>query len=169
MSFGGWVGSLPLAVRRYRNELPDRGATEVEAGLVIGGVPTRWRWQRLRALGVGHALCLLAEAPPDSWMSDSLGLLWLPVPDMYAPTIDQLRAASEFIDEARAVRSGVMIYCGSGIGRAPATYLAWRVARSRESIASALVKLQRARPCVALTESQVAMLVRWEQLCCNRA
>ncbi len=153
--------AVPLVIRRYRNDLTDRNPTEIEPGVVVGGVPSRARWKRLRDSGVDYALRVCLENPPDPWMSHAEALIWIPTPDRLAPTIDQMRVAAAFIDHARARGGGVMMYCGSGIGRAPTTYLAWPLQRSGEAIGDALGALRRARPCVSPTEAQLHALSQW--------
>jgi len=137
-----WLGRL-----RAANEAPDRRPTEVEPGLFVGGVT--------------HVLSLLAEAAPDPWLADAEAILWLPVPDRHPPSPDQLRAGCAFLDAARARGSGVFIYCGSGMGRAPTMYLAWYARVQRLDVAAAVNAVQQVRRIAGPTPSQREALERW--------
>jgi hypothetical protein len=153
---GLWLTRLQVA-----NEVSGRRPTEVQPGLFVGGVATRARWAALRSVGVTHVLSLLAEAPPDPWLADAAAILWLPVSDRHPATPEQLRAGCAFLDAARARGGGVFIYCGSGIGRAPMMYLAWRLRSEPLDIATALTAVQGARPIAGPTLSQRQALDRW--------
>ncbi len=167
-SVEGWVNrfaQLRLAVRRYRNELPDRRPTEVESGIFVGGIPSRRRWDQMRACGVARVICLLAECKPDVWVAHSAETLWIPVSDGQSPDVAQLREACAFVEASKRAGSSVFIYCGSGMGRAPVTYLASCVRNSARPPRAHLDRLRNLRPCVALTEAQLLGLQRWAQLC----
>lgn len=80
----------------------------------------------VRARGAGLIVCLnqrheLADRYPEylDWLRAESGrrALWLPIPDLHAPTIEEVRPVVDRI--VRALPSGVVIHCGAGIGRAP--------------------------------------------------
>ncbi len=163
----GRLGRSPLvrtvwvAWLRIRNELRGNRPTEVEPGCWLAGVPSRRRWRELEAAGVTRVVSLVAEASPSGWLASAETVLWLPVPDGAGPTLPQLRAGVEFLDAARAARRGVLVFCGSGAGRAPTLYAAWVLARGGVTLAEAVEKLRRRRPLVAPTRRQVAALQSW--------
>jgi len=156
-------GVVPSALRRvvlpYRNESPARRPTEVEPGIWIGGMPTRARWKVLQAAGVHRALSLMQEAEPKRWLGSAEALLWLPVPDTQPPEGPQIEAGCRFLDEARSAGTGVLVYCGSGFGRAPTLYAAWCLRREPGTdVADVLVRMRALRPVIAPTEAQLGML-----------
>lgn len=153
--------SLWLAVLRLRNEMPERRVTEVEPGVFVGGLPTRSRWAALHTAGVTHFVSLLAEVPPDPWLANAEAVLWLPVADTDAPSREQLRAGCDFLDAARVKGRSVFICCGSGMGRAPTLYLAWRLSREPRDVTSTISAVRIARPVVNPTVRQCEALERW--------
>ncbi len=163
----GWLGrrrfvrSAWLAWLSVRNERRGNRPTEVESGCWIAGVPSRRRWRELEAAGVTHVVSLVDEASPPGWLASGAAVLWLPVRDRAGPTLTQLRAGVEFLEAARAARRPVLVFCGSGSGRAPTLYAAWLVARDGITPAAAVDTLQRRRPLVAPTPRQVAALQQW--------
>jgi polymorphic toxin system DSP-PTPase phosphatase-like protein len=156
-----WFRRLWLASLRLRNERAERRPTEVEPGVFVGGIPTRRRWDALQRVGVTRAVCLLAEAEPDPWMVPHEAVLWLPVPDRAAPSVQELRSGCAFLDAARAERQGIFIYCGSGMGRAPTMYLAWHLRGRAEDIEAGVGRLRAARVVVSPTGAQLMALERW--------
>lgn len=162
-----WVRTKPglralwLAMLRARNEAAERRPTEVEPGVFVGGVPTAARWAALRGAGVTHIVSLFAEAPPDAWLADADGVLWLPVPDGHPPSPGQLRAGCGFLDAARVGGRGVFIYCGSGMGRAPTMYLAWALRANPGDVSKGVVVVQRLRRLANPNSRQREALDRW--------
>lgn len=163
----GRLGRSPLvraawvAWQRIRNERRGNRPTEVEAGCWVGGVPSRRRWRELEATGVTHVVSLVAEASPSRWLGSADTVLWLPVPDQTGPTPAQLRCGVAFLDLARAAGRGVLVFCGSGAGRAPTLYAAWLVARGGVTLAQAVAAVHSRRPLAAPTPRQLAALELW--------
>jgi len=151
-----WLWSLAL-----RNELPARRPVEVQPLVWVGGIPTPGRWRALRRRGVKWALSLLGEIEPPTWVSNAEHLLWLRVPDRFAPTLEQLVDAADFLDRSVASQTGVLIFCGSGIGRAPTTYAAWRMRASHSDPEDALAYVLRVRSIASPTREQRSRLKEW--------
>lgn len=143
-----------------RNELPARCPTEVEAGVWVGGIPAQRRWRSLAAAGVRRVVGLMAELPPPPWLRSADVLLWLPVPDGQGLKVEQFRAGCAFLDADRSLQGGTLVYCGSGLGRAPTLYVGWCVWRHME-LADVVERLGRKRPIVRLTNAQLAALDVW--------
>jgi len=151
-----WVFWLGL-----KNESPRRRPTEMEDGVWVGGVPLPRRWRVLQAAGVTRVVTLLGEASPAPWLRSAESLLWLPVPDNHAPTMEQLRRGCAFLDSARSSDGpATLISCGAGIGRASTLYLAWRMATGTP-LERALDALRRRRPVVSPTRRQLDCLHQW--------
>jgi hypothetical protein len=163
----GWLGRVPLVREawamslRVRNEWSGNRPTQVEAGCWLGAVPSRRRWRELEAAGVTHVVSLIREGAVPSWLASAAMVLWLPVPDRSAPTAAQLRAGVEFLDAAHASQQRVLVFCGSGKGRAPTLYAAWLLAREGISAAQAVEMLHERRPLVMPTSRQLAALQTW--------
>ncbi len=144
-----------------RNELPTRRPVQVQPLVWVGGVPTPRRWRALQDAGVSRALSVLAELKPPGWLSDPDNLLWLRVRDRLAPTLTQLEDGADFIDNAIASGAGVLVFCGSGIGRAPTAYVAWRMRVCGSSPESALNEVVRLRSIANPTHEQQRQLQAW--------
>ncbi len=153
----------PLRLARFAasNDDPSRRPTLVEAGIWIGGIPSRRCWRELREAGATIAVCLLREGPPPGWTASVEQLLWLPVTDNEAPNRDQLAAGCRFLDAARQEGRTVFVFCGAGMGRAPTLYLAWRTKRAGETLDAAIERLRTARAVLRLTARQLAALRAW--------
>jgi len=163
----GWLGRrAPVRAAwdtwlRVRNEWAGNRPTEVESGCWIGAVPSQRRWCELEAAGVTHVVSLVGESSPPSWLASAAAVLWLPVSDRAGPALAQLRAGVEFLDAARAANRRVLVFCGSGAGRAPTLYAAWLVARGGVTLAGAVAALRSRRPLAAPTPRQLAALELW--------
>lgn len=158
-----WFDTLWLASLRVRNDYGVRRAVEVEAGVWLGGAPTRRRWAALRAAGVRRVLCLQVERPPLPWLADAEASLWLPVRDRRAPTVAQLWEGCAFLDAALREGRAVLICCAAGMGRAPTMYVAWRMSHGM-SLEEALRVVQRVRVVADPTPRQLSALRQWAEV-----
>jgi len=155
----------PLWVRwlAWRNETPTRQPSEMGAGVWVGGVPSRRRWEILRARGVTTVIGLTAELPPPAWLANAQAALWLPVVDRLPPSDEQMHFAIQAANEAERRRDGVLFYCGSGLGRAPTVWVAWRLSLG-ERLGDLLGHLVSARPIADPTLPQREALNRWSDV-----
>ncbi|MDA3040409.1 MAG: hypothetical protein O3C27_12950 [Actinomycetota bacterium] len=79
----------------------------------------------VRAAGSGLIVCLNERHEIDDrypgyvrWLrSEERRGLWHPIPDLHAPTVEEITPVVDRIVEA--LPHGVIIHCGAGIGRAP--------------------------------------------------
>jgi len=109
---------------------------------------------------VSRFVSVLGEVPPPAWLAEAEGALWLRVPDQSAPSAEDLQQAVTFIDDSLSHARALLMFCGSGMGRAPTTYLAWRV-RSGTDIDPEIVRLQGLRWITSPTGAQRAALRSW--------
>ncbi len=100
----------------------------------------------LRAQGIAAVLSLTeTPLPPDVAEAHELEVLHLPVPDLHAPTPDQLAQALSFIDRQRALGHPVVVHCLVGEGRTGTVLAAHRV-RAGATPGEALRQLRAIRP-----------------------
>ena len=101
---------------------------------------------QLRREGIGAILSLTEEPLPTEVLArEQIENLHLPVPDLAAPTPDQLRAALDFIDVARSQGRGVAVHCLMGQGRT-GTILAAYLIRSGVAVDEAIAQLRSVCP-----------------------
>jgi atypical dual specificity phosphatase len=101
---------------------------------------------QLRREGIGAILSLTEDPlPADILVREQFENLHLPVPDMAAPTPDQLCAALDFIDISRSRGLGVAVHCLMGQGRT-GTILAAYLIRSGVPVTDAIARLRSVCP-----------------------
>jgi len=112
----------------------------------------------LRAAGIGAVLTLTeGEIPAAALARHGLDGKHLPVPDMAAPTPDQLRAALAFLDWHRADGRAVAVHCRMGQGRT-GTVLAADLVRAGRAPADAITELRAVCPHAVESPPQVRAL-----------
>ncbi|HEU5087346.1 MAG TPA: dual specificity protein phosphatase [Roseiflexaceae bacterium] len=137
--------------------------SQIDDMLFVGGQFRPEQWPLLHALGIRAVLSLQEEyedmfhgPPPER----TLRLL---VPDFQPPTIEQLREAVTFIEQAHADGLPVMVHCHAGVGRAPLTAAAYLI-RDGRSAADVMAFLKSARPIIGLNDRQFERLREWHEL-----
>lgn len=109
----------------------------------------------LRQQGIELLVSLTEEPPPREWINEAgLFLLHVPIPDMAAPTPEQLDRCLAAIDKAMAKNLGVAVHCGAGLGRTGAIIACYFVTRDF-SWKNAIARVRRLRPGSIETEDQV--------------
>jgi atypical dual specificity phosphatase len=88
---------------------------------------------------------------------DGFETLHLPVPDMTAPSIEQLDAARAFIDRARSAGTPVVVHCLGGKGRTGTVLAAWLVAQGTP-VAAAIARVRALSPGSVETAEQESAL-----------
>lgn len=97
---------------------------------------------KLRREGISAILSLTEDSlPTEILVHEQFTYLHLAVPDMSAPTPDQLCAALDFIDRSRSQGRGVAVHCLMGQGRT-GTILAAYLIRSGVPVADAIARLR---------------------------
>jgi atypical dual specificity phosphatase len=97
---------------------------------------------QLQREGIGAVLSLTEEPLPTEVLDrEKIENLHLPVPDLAAPTPDQLRAALHFIDVARSHGKSVAVHCLMGQGRT-GTVLAAYLIRSGIRVDDAIAQVR---------------------------
>jgi atypical dual specificity phosphatase len=111
------------------------------------------RW--LKAHGI-EILVSLTEDPPYRRDVESAGLLvfHVPIPDMTAPTQEDLDRCVSAIQKAQERGMGVAVHCAAGQGRTGTVIACYFVAQGDQATA-AIQKIRRLRPGSIETEDQV--------------
>lgn len=138
--------------------------SQIDPLLYVGGQFRAAQWPRLHRIGIRAVLSLQAERE-DRFLGDPPSrALRLLVPDFHPPSVEQLRAAVAFIQEAHAEQLPVLVHCHAGVGRASLTASAFLIATRQLSAEAAFGQIRQARPIVRLNRVQRARLLEWERL-----
>jgi atypical dual specificity phosphatase len=128
----------------------------------VGGMahPRPEDLERLREIGV-TAILSLTPWPPEA--PEGMRVLHVPVPDMHAPTVDQLHQAVAFMQEI--VRGGgkVVAHCTAGMGRT-GTFLAAYLVSEGRSPRAAMEEVRRLRPGSIETDVQEEAVFLYAEL-----
>lgn len=112
----------------------------------------------LRDAGIGAVLSLTETAlAPEAVAESGLEVLHIPVPDLHAPSPDQIQAALAFIDRRRSEGQAVAVHCRAGQGRT-GTILAAYLIRAGATADEAIRAVRSACPNAIGSESQVTAL-----------
>lgn len=100
--------------------LPDKlNMSWVNAHLAVGGRVRPEDVRSLARLGVTHVVDTRSEYCDDEQglAQENIGLLYLPTPDTYPLTVDQLEQGAIWINERIKKGGRVLIHCEHGVGR----------------------------------------------------
>src|SRR5947208_1297539 len=100
----------------------------------------------LRRQGIELLVSLIEDRLRRDWVNDS-GLLVFhePVPDMEAPTQEQLDRCVSAIERAHQRDMGVAVHCGAGLGRTGVVLACYLVSRGLNA-QNAIARVRRLRP-----------------------
>lgn len=109
---------------------PPRFSWVIPKQLAALGEPTSLaELQWLRRQGIEVLISLTEMPPPRVWINEAgLMQVHVPVPDMTAPTLEQLEQIVGTIRKAQAAGLGVAIHCTAGLGRTGTALAAYLVA-----------------------------------------
>lgn len=112
----------------------------------------------LREQGIGAILTLTEDALPGEALAErTLVVLHLPVPDLTAPSREQLQQALAFIDQHTSRGVGVAVHCLVGQGRT-GTVLAAYLIRGGAGVEDAIEQVRARRPGSIESPAQVRAL-----------
>lgn len=97
------------------------------------------------------------EIPPDGIDVYS----WIPVPDGYAPSPEQLDIGTAIIDEAVKGEKKVYVHCANGHGRSPTMVAAYLIRYQGKGVDEAIDFVAGARPEIHVEETQKEALSKF--------
>src|SRR5262249_53231389 len=116
----------------------------------------------LRQNGIELVLSLTEDPLRRDWVADaSLLALHVPVPDMGAPTPDQLETCVSAIRRAHDRDMGVVVHCAAGLGRTGVIVASYFVAGGMTA-ADAVDRVRELRPGSIETDEQVDAVTEFE-------
>jgi atypical dual specificity phosphatase len=120
--------------------------------------------QWLRQQGIGVLISMTESPPPRAWINEAgLLLVHVPVPDMTAPTYEQLKQIVVTIRKALAAGLRVAIHCTAGLGRTGTALAAYLVAEGL-SPEEAMARVRQLRPQSIETPEQEQAVATFAQL-----
>lgn len=123
----------------------------------------------LRRVGVTTLVSLTERAPDvDDIRKYDIENIWLPIPDMEAPTLTQAAGLCKQIDEALQDGKVVAIHCRAGLGRTGTILAAFLIWEGNEAL-SALETVRRVEPRWVQSNEQVAFLEKFASATAGRA
>jgi protein-tyrosine phosphatase len=150
-------------VQTYWRRAFGLNVSPIDPLLFVGGQFRDIQWPALYALGIRVVLSLQAEYEDRFTGPDPIRTLRLHVPDFHAPSLEQLTEGVQFIAAAHAEELPVLVHCHAGVGRAPATAIAYLMAHRGMSLDSAIAMIRAARPIISVNGEQRLRLQEWEQ------
>jgi protein-tyrosine phosphatase len=137
-------------------------ASDVMPGLLVGSAPNAAQCAELTRRGVTVVVDLRAEVANEGHWPDEVTVRTLGIVDHRAPGLDELAELARWIVEAIRRGDVVLIHCHAGMGRAATTAIAVLMELGY-SLPDAYNTLREARPIIAPTESQLAVLRRLDR------
>ncbi|EEB74299.1 dual specificity protein phosphatase family protein [Thermococcus sp. AM4] len=130
---------------------------------------SRIPWKEDLATLKGHFECIVILAPEfelpygiKDLLEMGFRVLHVPIPDLEAPSLDELRAIVNWIQNEVGTGRRVLIACSSGCGRSGTVAVAWLMYSGGLSLREALVTVRRIRHCAVETEGQMTALQKFE-------
>ena len=132
--------------------------------IAISAEPTNEDWPDLRIAGVRCVVDLREEAPDNAGVvgAAGLGYLRLPIVEGEAPTQDELRLATGWIDEHLSSDGPVLIHCREGRGRSATVAIASLVSMGMPLFEAFRLTL-RVRPQTSINDAQQSALRTFAQ------
>jgi protein-tyrosine phosphatase len=140
----------------FRRQRP-ADASEVMPGLLVGSAPNAAQCAELIRRGVTVVVDLRAEVANEGYWPSDVVVRRMPVVDHRAPDPDQLAGLAVWVVDAVRREEVVLIHCHAGMGRAATTAIAVLMELGY-SLPDAYNTLREARPIIAPTDSQLALL-----------
>jgi predicted protein tyrosine phosphatase len=137
-----------------------RRVSQITPHLHVGGQYRSRGWSRLARRGISAVVNMRIEFDDQEAGIAPEEYLYLPTIDDHAPSLDHLRQGTEFIQNQVQEGRGVLVHCGSGIGRA-ATMAAAYLLSTGLDVEQAWAMIRQVRPFIRPTSAQIAQLERF--------
>ncbi len=134
-------------------------ASEVMPGLLVGSAPGAAQCAELSRRGVTLVVDLRAEVANEGHWPPGVTVRRMPVVDHRAPDIAELNGLAREVVEAIRRGEVVLLHCHAGMGRA-ATAACAVLMELGYGLTDAYTAVRSARPVIAPTDSQIALLRR---------
>lgn len=119
-------------------------------------------------LGIKNLINIKYAGPPAALGASLKAILWLPVPDGYPPTVEQLLTAIAFIRTAMSNREPCYVHCRYGLGRSTTLIVGYLIETGMSYQAAVDLVTQLRPPIVeGFTLKQQAFLQRFAQGICR--
>ncbi|OGM27980.1 hypothetical protein A3D00_04530 [Candidatus Woesebacteria bacterium RIFCSPHIGHO2_02_FULL_38_9] len=89
--------------------------------------------------------------------------IWLPTPDLHAPTQDQLAIGSSAIGEMVGLGNKIYVHCKEGLGRSPTMVVAYLVRYKGMQVDKSIDFIAQRRPGIHIEDSQRMALVEFSK------
>jgi len=132
-------------------------ASEVMPGLLVGSAPDAGQAAELARRGVTTVVDLRAERENEGYWPASVTIRRVPVIDHTAMDPRELAELAQWVVEAIGGGEVVLIHCHAGMGRAATVGCAVLIELGY-GVADAYNTLREARPVIAPTDAQIALL-----------
>ncbi len=127
----------------------------------LAGLARPWSLDELhwlRQQGIDVLISLIETPLRRDWINDAgLMVVHEPVPDMTAPTLEQLQRCLSVIENAHQQNMGVAVHCAAGQGRTGTVLAAYLVTKNH-SAQDAIDTIRSLRPGSIETSDQVQIL-----------
>ncbi|KAI3501049.1 hypothetical protein L1887_28906 [Cichorium endivia] len=151
--------TLLYNVVRNKFQAEFRWWDQIEEFLLLGAVPFPTDVKRLKDLGV-HGVITLNEpyetlVPTSLYKAHGIDHLVLPTRDyLFAPSIDDISEAVNFIHGKTVAKQGTYVHCKAGRGRSTTIVICYLVEHRHMSPAAAYAYVRSIRPRVLLASAQ---------------
>jgi len=141
----------------------------IENKLAGCGLPvSREEFEWLHQRGI-KTIVTVREVPlPSEWIKDRIDYLHLKVEDFNAPSLEELDAAVDYIDQQISKNKPVMIHCAAGKGRTGTVLAAYLIKKENISAVEAVIKIRKLRSGSIQSQTQEMAITMYEKYLKNK-
>jgi hypothetical protein len=160
-----WLRIVARLLEWTTDLIPSRlNFTWITEDLAVGGAPRKRDYRRLAALGITAVIDAREEASDDAEALAQVGicLLYLPTPDRFALSQEQLCRGTRWALERLAEGGKLFVHCQHGVGRGPLQGCAILIGQGL-SAPEALRTMRTRRWQAAPNDRQIESLLQFEE------